>query len=679
MTEKKTAPGPAAATSSHRAASGSAGGLENPRRTPRLGSEDKGSAPPDAKLSTSFIEGAALMASVEATCHLDACPDVPAPWTWCGFDRVIDENPLPTNICSAGAVSEREVPLGTTVITPLTSVCTYVNDKLVDALTIPALLQSDVIQPEDQLCEHIHGNGTRQDKWIFEEQLIFLPACAGCTCEDGVVSALQVLRVREIGAMGAGTIESRCRRVCDAFGPCCPAPPVAVITGPEGVLCAQDPSTFLVNFDGSLSKGENLTYSWKVDGQEIGTSPNLSHGLGEGIHEVQLTVRDICAASTDTTTVEIRPLPKAVISGGESIVCTSSPGGTASVDLTGSGSTGSISSYQWTLSGPSPKADQGITFTASDLEPGAYTATLTVFSEECEAQDSTSFSFTVSDPQPVIKTVVPCLETASSLVQVTLDGRNSTDPAGLPLAFAWTISPEAPIQNPEGPSASVMLPAGDHVVTLTVTAGPCSHSTSTVIHVTGFVAQMGDLDDVFCAPTEGDRRALVSFPATGTSFTDEPITYTWTITSPKYSTSLIGPSEPSPSDRFPGGVYQVQLEASQPGCPPRIFHDSFRVIDPHAVIDPLSSPLCVVTTQGTVIQLNGSNSHEDSGLSLTYEWRFRPTRALRWPPQDPHSRSSWDPASTRPPSRSRVEPARTPPPSRSGSSVRKSPWSTSPG
>jgi RHS repeat-associated protein len=208
---------------------------------------------------------------------------------------------------------------------------------------------------------------------------------------------------------------------------------------------------------------------------------------------------------------------------------------------------------------------------------------------------------------------------------VQLDGTGSSDPAGLPLTYAWSF-----VSMPSGSTAAlssttaakptfVADKVGTYKVQLIVNNGHNSSTPSTVTITSQNlppVANAGPPQTVY-------EEATVQLNGTGSyDPAGLPITYLWSFSSVPSGSSatLTGPTTPTPTfvaDRT--GTYIVQLVVNN-----GVFSSTPSTVTITTLNSPPvanAGPNQTVTVQSAV-QLNGSGSTDVDGDPLTYSWSF---------------------------------------------------------
>lgn len=312
------------------------------------------------------------------------------------------------------------------------------------------------------------------------------------------------------------------------------------------------------------------------------------------------------------------------------------------VTLDGSNSSDADSdplTYQWSLESPAGSnatLSGGTTVNPTfipDIE-GTYTATLVVNDGTVDsAPDSAVITAQlVVINNPPVANAGPD-QTVDIGAVVSLDGSGSSDADGDPLTFNWTL--EVPAGSGAALSgAATVSPEfvpdveGIYVATLTVNDGTddsapdsVSISAQAVVGNTPPIADAGSDQNVLVGET-------VLLDGSGSSDADgDPLTFTWSLSAPDGSAaSLTGPTTVNPTF-VPdvAGTYVAQLivnDGTEDSVP-----DSVMVT---AQAEPVNNPPVANAgpdqnvTVGDTVSLDGSNSTDADGDSLTFSWSLSP-------------------------------------------------------
>ncbi len=198
-----------------------------------------------------------------------------------------------------------------------------------------------------------------------------------------------------------------------------------------------------VTFDGrasSDSDGTITTYAWSFGDGGSAQGQVVAHTYASaGTYIARLTVTDDDGATdSDTVTVTVSAPNVA-----PTAVAAASPAtGTAPLNATldgrgSSDSDGTITSYAWSFGDGASAQGQVVTHTYGSA--GTYVARLTVTDDD-GATDSDTVTVTVSAPN-VVPTAVAAASptTGTAPLNVTFDGRGSTDSDGTIQSYAWTF------------------------------------------------------------------------------------------------------------------------------------------------------------------------------------------------------------------------------------------------
>jgi hypothetical protein len=258
--------------------------------------------------------------------------------------------------------------------------------------------------------------------------------------------------------------------------------------------------------------------------------------------------------------------------------------------------------------------------------PGAYQITVTA--SDVFGEDTASTVLTATEPENRAP-VADAGESASADrgTSVTLDGSNSSDPDGDELSFEWAFDSRPANSTAELRNVQSATPSftpdrdGTYVITLTVSDPDGLSSTDTVTIAVGTDNSPPNADAGSNITTEPNTS--VTLTGAGSSDPDgQGLSYLWTIESqPDGSSPSIsnGTSEQAQLSVDIEGAYEVQLEVTDTGG----LSDTDTVIvnvasDNQAPVARFSVPNEVVV--GDTIALDGSNSTDPEGGTLTYMW-----------------------------------------------------------
>ena len=206
---------------------------------------------------------------------------------------------------------------------------------------------------------------------------------------------------------------------------------------------------------------------------------------------------------------------------------------------------------------------------------------------------------------------------------ITLDGSTSFDPEGDPLTYGWSLS------TPAGSAAVLANPTsvrptftvdrdGDYVVQLIVNDGLLNSAADGAIFSSNNVTPMAN-----AGPDQGGKAPGSLITLNGRASSDangDPLTYNWSLSAPAGSTAaLVNPTTVSPTfivDR--DGDYVVQLivnDGTVNSTPDSVIISSDNV-RPVANAGPDQSNIA----PNILITLDGSQSFDANGDSLTYSW-----------------------------------------------------------
>ncbi|MCC6144075.1 MAG: PKD domain-containing protein, partial [Candidatus Hydrogenedentes bacterium] len=273
---------------------------------------------------------------------------------------------------------------------------------------------------------------------------------------------------------------------------------------------------------------------------------------------------------------------------------------------------------------------------------GAYGVTLTVLVEEQEVAENgavTTQTYLVSEFKPVyVKVFGPSeqppvanagpAQTIQLGESATLDGRQSFDPDGDPLTFAWALT-NAPqgseLNTGDLRNANTAQPgvtpdvAGAYTFTLTVSDGDETDSDTTTVVVeapgnTAPIANAGPDQTVFL-------RTVVNLDGSGSSDADgQPLSFRWTILeAPQGSSAALGNANTANP--------QIQVDAFGQFIIQLIVNDGQTDSAPDTVVVTVVNrqPTAVAGNDQTVVvgqptQLDGTGSSDPEDLPLSFSW-----------------------------------------------------------
>lgn len=237
-------------------------------------------------------------------------------------------------------------------------------------------------------------------------------------------------------------------------------------------------ATTPVTLNGSGSSdadGDDLSYSWTLNGSEVATGATPSINLADGNYTLTLTVSD--GVATDSDDVNISVINTVPVADAGDDISKDATGASTPVMLNGSGSSdadGDALSYSWMMNGT--EVATGATPTIS-LADGEYTLTLTV-SDGQGASDSDEVNVSVVNTIPVAEAGADISKDATgSTTPVTLNGSGSSDADGDVLSYTWTLDGT---EVATGATSTISLADGDYTLTLTVSDGQGASDTDEV-------------------------------------------------------------------------------------------------------------------------------------------------------------------------------------------------------
>ena len=405
--------------------------------------------------------------------------------------------------------------------------------------------------------------------------------------------------------------------------------------------------------DGSKSTdpdGDEITYAWTLTDKPSNSNASLSDTTSpvtalvpdvDGRYVVELVVTDSKNSSSHTSTAEIDASPDNAIplanAGPDLTVQTGT-----SVSLDGRNSTDADDqtlTFNWifftrpndstanlndaSLAAPS--------FTA-DLD-GQYVLALIVNDGIVDSEPDTVIVTSSSDNSAPIANAGSDA-TANIGASITLNGSQSSDVNGDPLTYRWSLN-----STPTGSQAQLIDPtsvnpsftpdiAGDYVVELVVNDGTLDSAPDTVI------ITAGSGDNPPLANAGADQQATIgqTVQLDGGNSSDpenSPLTFLWTFTAqpPASAVQLVNETAANPSF-VPdvAGDYVVQLVVndgaldSQPDTVVISVGDSTNPL-PVANAGPDQENIVL----GAQVNLDGSQSADPEGETITFQWTFQST------------------------------------------------------
>ena len=299
----------------------------------------------------------------------------------------------------------------------------------------------------------------------------------------------------------------------------------------------------------STGTDTNTTYAWNFGNGSTSSQQNpgpITYN-NAGTYTVALTVtKGIASPSSTTRTITVSAPAQPVVSSFNA----STLSGTAPLQVTFTDtSTGSPDSWQWNFGNGSTSIKQ-VPDAVTYSNAGTYTVTLTV-SKGTGAPSTSSKTITVSAPtQPVVSSFTASPLSGAAPLRVSFTSTST----GSPTAWLWNFGNGA-TSTYQYPGLITYLTAGTYTVTLRVTKGSDTSTSSKTITVTGNAPTTPPIS-VFSASTQAGTAPLtVTFT---NSSTGNPTSFLWNFGNGTTSTL----QTPSPVTYGQAGTYNVSLTVS---------------------------------------------------------------------------------------------------------------------
>ncbi len=218
--------------------------------------------------------------------------------------------------------------------------------------------------------------------------------------------------------------------------------------------------------------------------------------------------------------------------------------------------------------------------------------------------------------------------------EIMLDGSGSNDPDGDALAYEWSIlqsPPNSSVTISDETAQSPLLLAdlpGLYEVQLIVKDEALESEPDTVLfNVRSTTPVNSPPVVVFNPPSTGVTGEELTFDASGSSDPDgDPISFAWTLLSaPQSSTAMISGPTAAMANFTPDveGTYQFELvvtDSEGEGANPVTFDVVVTSVPNALPVAVISAPTFAYPDQ--IISLDGTQSFDDDGQSLSYQWRL---------------------------------------------------------
>ncbi len=360
--------------------------------------------------------------------------------------------------------------------------------------------------------------------------------------------------------------------------------PTATIAPPGTITCAN--SSLQLNGNGS-STGGNFSYQWfasnggNITGGGTTLTPTVNTG---GNYTLQVTNSENTCIKFAVTTVTANITPPSANAGpAGSVTCT-----VPSIELQGTGSTGSNFSYLWTASNGGNITGGSTTLTPTVNASGTYQLKVTNSTNGCTTTSTTAV--TGNNVPPSLSTTNGALNCTNSSAALTTS-TNATNPT-----FAWT-GPNGYTSEAQSPTVSI---SGSYAVVVTSPSTGCTNTAvATVTSNTtppGASATGGSLT---CATTQVTLNGNSAATQVG---------YTWTGPN-GYTSNLQNPTVNV------DGAYNLVVTDAGNGCTSTaVASVNLNTTAPNASASTPGNLNCN-TAQ---LQLSGNGSSQ--GATYTYQW-----------------------------------------------------------
>lgn len=418
-------------------------------------------------------------------------------------------------------------------------------------------------------------------------------------------------------------------------------PPLAVAGPDQQVLLG---STVTLNAIASSDpNGNALTYEWRLRQKPSGSTVTLATPRSlqasfapdrEGDYEIELTVSDGAASSTDTVIVtaainNVRPTARIEVRSTALVNEGVFPNAQGSSDANNDRLT-----YRWRLFSPSGSTASlsSSSVVAPSFVPdraGTYVLSLVVADDKGLESELVTASVNVTDVNAAPSAVATSSQSIMPGMVAFLDASGSTDPNRDSITYKWERlhSPNnvAVTLLPSDQSArATFTPTveGDYVFSLTVSDGKLSTVTNTSLKVSRSNVKpvaviLPANSSVVNRLTTLDGKA--SYDANG-----DALDYTWTLVSvpPGASAPNLTGDRTAQMSFTPAssGDYVFGLKVSDGVLSSDMSFATVRV-NPVVTVPLAVTPSLVNAVVNTTVYLDGAQSTVDPSRSLTYEWK----------------------------------------------------------